>query len=68
MPDIIPPHEEVEVPVVFKIHSQQGRGRVDFSIDTDNKIQPGWVLSLEAELLPEWVVEDDGGDLGAVRQ
>ena len=62
LPDEIPPHGEVEVSVVFKIHSQQGRGRVNFSIDTDSKIQTGWYLSLGAELLPEWVIEDSGGD------
>lgn len=52
-PEMIPPGGTATLPVLLKPGSQSGRKRFRFIVQTDSTEQPGWVLSLIADLTAE---------------
>jgi hypothetical protein len=63
LPESVPPHGEIAVPVVFKPGFQSGRKQVGFVVKTDDTLRPVRPFTFLAFLIPETEVHVlDGSD------
>jgi hypothetical protein len=60
LPESIPPQGRVKVPVRFAVGASTGLKRVEFTIQTDDRARPVWVLAVRASLFADLEIEAEG--------
>jgi hypothetical protein len=56
LPELVPPHGEATVPVLFKPGTHAGRKTVRFLLETDSPARPAYTFTLLATVFPEFEV------------